>query len=366
VNPDPVAAVRERYPRVAITHEWLTVPGGSEQVVSAMLDVLPHAELFTSVYDPRPWPAQITDRRVHASFLSRLPRATSLYPKLLPLMHRAFRSFDLGGFDLVLSSNHACAKNVRTPPGALHICYCHTPMRYAWDPSFLRGEPLAPLARAIAPYLRRTDLKASRGPHAYLANSKFVAERIRRFYGRSAEVLHPPVDVDRWLGVERRPTDRYLFLSRLVPYKRADLAVAACTRLGRPLDVVGEGRAEAQARAAAGPTIRFLGRVPDLTPVLANARALIFPAEEDFGIVPVEAQAAGVPVIAYGRGGARDSVLDGRTGLLFEEQTVDALCDAILRFEAREWPEAPLREHAAAFHPRRFRDGLARFILARG
>jgi glycosyltransferase involved in cell wall biosynthesis len=245
-------------------------------------------------------------------------------------------------------------------------------MRYAWDPSFLRDEALGRVSRLLAPpllaYLRRRDLAGSRRPHAFLANSTFVAERIERHYGRSADVLHPPVDVDRFLAVERGTPGYYLFLSRLVPYKRADLAVAACARLARPLKVVGEGRGEQAARAAAGPTVEFLGRVPQaqLAQLLTGALALLFPAEEDFGIVPVEAQAAGVPVIAYGRGGVRDTVVDGRTGVLFGEQTVDSLCDAIERFEAREWPDAPLREHAARFGAGRFREGLARSLLARG
>ena len=368
MSADSVAAVREQFPRVAITHEWLTVPGGSEQVVAAMLDVFPGAELFTSVYDPAPWPAQITERPVHASFLNRVPRATEIYPRLLPLMDAAFASFDLRGFDLVLSSNHACAKNVRTHAGTLHACYCHTPMRYVWDPSFLRDE-LGRVGRAVAPpvlaWLRRRDRAASRRPHGYLANSAFVAERIRRFYGREADILPPPVNVDPLLAIRRRPGEHYLFLSRLVPYKRADLAAAACTRLGRQLKVVGEGRAAAAARAVAGPSVEFLGRIStdEVREELAGARALVFPAEEDFGIVPVEAQAAGVPVIAYGRGGARETVVDGRTGVLFDEQTVDSLCDAILRFEQREWPVPPLREHAAGFHPHRFREGLARYLL---
>ena len=365
-----VESARARFPRVAISHEWLTIPGGSEQVVMAMLDVFPQAELFTTVYDPAPWPEAITSRPVHASFLDRIPGAARHYPKLLPLMDAAFRRFDLSGFDLVLSSNHACAKNLRVPAGVPHVCYCHTPMRYAWDPAFLAGEDLGRVgrlgARALLPWLRRRDLAASRGPSRFLANSTFVAERIRRFYGRDADVLHPPVDVDPLLGLERRDGGYYLFLSRLVPYKRADLAVAACARLGRPLKVVGGGRAEAAVRAQAGPGTEFLGRVGDaeLPGLLAGARALLFPGEEDFGIVPVEAQAAGVPVIAYGRGGVRDTVVDGETGVLFGEQTVEALRAAIERFETREWPAGPLRENARRFRPEAFRDGLAQAVLA--
>ncbi len=365
-----VETARARFPRVAISHEWLTIPGGSEQVVMAMLDVFPQAELFTTVYDPAPWPEAITSRPVHASFLDRIPGAARHYPKLLPLMDTAFRRFDLSGFDLVLSSNHACAKNVRVPAGVPHVCYCHTPMRYAWDPAFLAGEDLGRVgrlgARALLPWLRRRDLAASRGPSRFLANSSFVAERIRRFYGRDADVLHPPVDVDGLLGRERRDGGYYLFLSRLVPYKRADLAVAACARLGRPLKVVGGGRAEEAVRAQAGPGSEFLGRVGDaeLPGLLAGARALLFPGEEDFGIVPVEAQAAGVPVIAYGRGGVRDTVVDGETGVLFGEQTVEGLCAAIERFETREWPDGPLRENARRFRPEVFRRGLAQAVLA--
>ena len=365
-----VESARARFPRVAISHEWLTIPGGSEHVVMAMLDVFPQAELFTTVYDPAPWPEAITSRPVHASFLDRIPGAARHYPKLLPLMDAAFRRFDLSGFDLVLSSNHACAKNLRVPAGVPHVCYCHTPMRYAWDPAFLAGEDLGRVgrlgARALLPWLRRRDLAASRGPSRFLANSTFVAERIRRFYGRDADVLHPPVDVDELLGLERRDGGYYLFLSRLVPYKRADLAVAACARLGRPLKVVGGGRAEEAVRAQAGPGTEFLGRVGDaeLPGLLADARALLFPGEEDFGIVPVEAQAAGVPVIAYGRGGVRDTVVDGETGVLFGEQTVEALCAAIERFETREWPAGPLRDNARRFRPEAFRDGLAQAVLA--
>src|SRR5665213_220674 len=179
--------LRERFPRVAVVHEWLTIPGGSEQVVLELLEMFPQAELFTSIYDPSPWPQSLTERPVHVSFLNRIPGARRHYPKLLPLMNRAFRSFDLSGFDLVLSSNHACAKNVRTPPGALHVCYCHTPMRYAWEEGFLDGEEVGRATRMLLPVLlrrlRRQDLAGSAGPDVFVANSRHVANRIERYYG---------------------------------------------------------------------------------------------------------------------------------------------------------------------------------------
>ncbi|HEY4812636.1 MAG TPA: glycosyltransferase [Solirubrobacteraceae bacterium] len=368
--------LRERFKRVAVVHDWLTIPGGSEQVVLELLEMFPQAELFTSVYDPAPWPAQITDRPVHASFLSRIPGAARHYPKLLPLMNRAFRSFDLSSFDLVLSSSHACAKNVRTPPHALHVCYCHTPMRYAWEEGFLEGEEVGRAMRLALPpllaRLRRADLAGAGGPDVFVANSRHVADRIERYYGRSAEVVHPPVDVDHFLGVERQlSSDGYLIFGRVVPYKRVDLAVAACARLGRPLKVAGAGRALDAVRAGAGTSAEFLGKVsePERDRLLGSARALLFPGEEDFGIVPVEAQAAGVPVIAYGVGGAAESVLDGRTGVLFAEQSVAGLTAAIERFEALDLDGTLVRENATRFGRERFHaemaDVIARALAAR-
>jgi glycosyltransferase involved in cell wall biosynthesis len=364
----PLDALRERFPRVAVVHDWLTIPGGSEQVVLELLEMFPHAELFTSVYDPSPWPAQITDRTVHSSFLNHIPGATRHYPKLLPLMNMAFRSFDLSGFDLVLSSNHACAKNVRTPAGALHICYCHTPMRYAWEEGFMRGEDVGAATRLLLPpllaWLRRQDLAGAQGPDVFVANSRHVSERIERYYGRSSEIVHPPVDVDHFLGLPRSPADFYLTFGRVVPYKRVDLAVGACAQLGRALEVAGDGRALGAVRVAAGQGATFLGKVSDAERdrLLGGARALLFPGEEDFGIVPVEAQAAGVPVIAYGVGGARESVSDGRTGVLFGEQTVAGLAAAIERFEDLELDGQLVRDNARRFGRERFRREMAAVI----
>jgi glycosyltransferase involved in cell wall biosynthesis len=364
----PLETLRERFPRVAVVHDWLTIPGGSEQVVLELLEMFPRAELFTSVYDPSPWPPQITERPVHSSFLNRIPGATRHYPKLLPLMNRAFRSFDLSSFDLVLSSSHACAKNVRTPAGTLHVCYCHTPMRYAWEESFLEGEDVGGAVRLLLPpllaWLRRQDLAAAGGPDVFVANSRHVADRIARFYGRTAEIVNPPVDVDHFLGLPRSPEDFYLTFGRVVPYKRVDLAVAACSRMATGLEVAGDGRALDTVRAAADQHTNFLGNVTaaDRDRLLSGARALLFPGEEDFGIVPVEAQAAGVPVIAYGVGGAAESVLDGLTGVLFAEQTVDGLVSAIDRFEALDLDEEAVRENARRFGRERFRAELAAVI----
>jgi glycosyltransferase involved in cell wall biosynthesis len=364
----PLARLRERFPRVAVVHDWLTIPGGSEQVVLELLEMFPQAELFTSVYDPSPWPSQIKDRTIHSSYLNRIPGAVRHYPKLLPLMNGAFRSFDLSRFDLVLSSSHACAKNVRTRPGTLHVCYCHTPMRYAWEESFLEGEDLGRATRLLLPpllaRLRRQDLAGAGGPDVFVANSRHVAERIARLYGRSAEIVHPPVDVEHFLGLQRAPDDVYLTFGRVVPYKRVDLAVAACERLGRRLDVAGDGRALDAVRALAGDGTRLLGKVAEVERdrLLGGARALLFPGEEDFGIVPVEAQAAGVPVIAYGVGGAEESVLDGRTGVLFAEQSVAGLAAAIERFEGLRLDEETVRENARRFGRERFHAEMAEVI----
>ena len=366
--------LRERFPRVAVVHDWLTIPGGSEQVVMELLEMFPDAELFTSIYDPEPWPEQITSRPVHASFLNRLPGASRHYPKLLPLMNRAFRSFDLTGFDLVLSSSHACAKNVRKPPGALHVCYCHTPMRYAWEEGFLAGEAVPRGARWMLPpllaHLRRQDLAGASGVDVFVANSGHVAERIRRYYGRDAKVVHPPVHVEHYLGIERRPEDFYLAFGRVVPYKRVDIAVAACRARGARLKVAGDSRAleAVRAHAAGAEGIEFLGKVSDSErdALLAGARALLFPGEEDFGIVPVEAQAAGAPVIAYGVGGALETVQDGVTGALFSEQDAGGLAAAIARFESMTLQERAIRENAESFSRERFHEELGQVIAGAG
>lgn len=360
--------LRARFPRVAIVHDWLTIPGGSETVVLELLRMFPDAVLYTSIYDPSEWPPLITERRVHVTFLNRLPGARRTYPKLVPLMGRAFEAFDLSGYDLVISSSHANAKNVRTRPDTLHVCYCHTPMRYAWEPDFLDGEEIGPLLRHLLPpilaRMRSNDLRGASRPDVMVANSAHVASRIGRFYERESRVVHPPVDVEAFLTVPRTPSDYYLVLGRVVPYKRVDVAVRAAAIADRPVKVAGGGRALESVRAVAGPRAELLGRVSDaerLT-LLSGARALLFPGQEDFGIVPVEAQAAGVPVIAYGVGGVSESVIDGRTGVLFDQQTPEALADAIARFESLRLDPGEIRDNARRFGRARFQAEMAGVI----
>ncbi|HEX4115578.1 MAG TPA: glycosyltransferase [Solirubrobacteraceae bacterium] len=370
MNDTPIEQLRQRFPRVAVVHEWLTIPGGSEDVVIELLEMFPKAELFTSIYDPVPWPEIVTERPVHASYLNRIPGARAHYPKLLPLMTRAYRAFDFSRFDLVLSSSHACAKNIRTPRDVPHVCYCHTPMRYAWDETLLEGEEIGRATRLALPLmlrrLRRQDVEGATSPDVFVANSRNVADRIRRYYGRSAEVVNPPVDVERLLSLSREQGEHYLVFGRVVPYKRVELAVAACARLGRPLKVAGDGRAMASVCAAAAghPEIELLGRVEDAErdALMSNARALLFPGEEDFGIVPVEAQAAGLPVIAYEVGGASETVIDGRTGVLFEQQSALGLAAAIERFEGLELDPRAIRQNAERFGRERFRSEMAAVI----
>jgi glycosyltransferase involved in cell wall biosynthesis len=370
MNESPLEKLRKLFPRVAVVHDWLTIPGGSEDVVIELLHMFPQAELFTSVYDPTPWPVILKERPVHSSILNKIPGATKHYPKLLPFMTAAFHSFDFSGFDLVLSSSHACAKNIRVPPGVLHVCYCHTPMRYAWDVSLLEGEEIGRATRLALPLmlrrLRRQDVEGAASLDVIVANSRNVADRIRRYWGRTAEVVNPPVDVTRLLSLPRKPGEHYLVFGRVVPYKRVELAVSACARLGRSLKVAGDGRAlsSVQAAATGHAQIELLGRVDDAErdALMGSARALLFPGEEDFGIVPVEAQAAGLPVIAYRVGGAAETVIDGSTGVLFEQQSALGLADAIERFEGLELDQRVMRENAERFGRERFRAEMAAVI----
>lgn len=353
--------------RVALVHYWLTSRGGGEKVLEALCSLFPRAVIFTHVCDRAALSPVFAGHEIRESFIGRLPLARRFYRHYLPLMPLALEELDLREFDLVISSESGPAKGVIVPAHTPHLCYCHSPMRYLWDlyPEYRRHSGTA--ARLLMPFffhrLRQWDALSALRVDRFVANSRNVAGRIAKTYRREAEVVHPPVDVD-FFAFQKDGAARghYLFFSRLESYKRADLAIAACNAAKLPLIVLGDGRERKRLQALAGPTVRFAGsRGADETRrLLHGARALIFPAEEDFGIVPVEAMAAGCPVIAYGAGGALETVEDGLSGLFFHEQSVEALLDALERFQRREkdFDPAAILARVRRFAPEHFAAGM--------
>lgn len=365
-------------PRVALVHDWLTGMRGGERCLEVFCDLFPDADLFTLLHVPGSVSPVIEARRIVTSFIQRMPDARRRYRHYLPLFPAAIRGLDLSGHDLVLSSSHAVAKGARVPSGALHVCYCFTPMRYVWDLYDEYFGPRAGLATRllmppVAAALRRWDRRTAAGVRHFVAISRFVADRIRRAYGRQADVIYPPVDVSRF-RVEESAGDFYLAVSALTPYKRVDLAVEAANRLGRRLVIVGTGPEEARLRALAGPTVELLGWRDDAetAELYARCRALLFPAIEDFGITPLEAMAAGRPVIALGQGGALETVVppgggEPATGLFFERQTAESLAATIRLFESGSVRFEPkvLRRRAEAFDRPLFAERMERYLAAR-
>jgi glycosyltransferase involved in cell wall biosynthesis len=356
--------------KVALVHDYLNQYGGAERVLEELHALFPSAPVYTSMYWPEKMSPTINRLDIRTSFMQRLPLVTRNHQPFLLLYPLAFESFDLSEFDVVISNSSAFCKGVVTSPGTLHICYCLTPMRWVWNyHAYVDRERLGLLARMVLPaaisQLRAWDVASAQNVDRFLAISRTVSARIRKFYRRDATVIYPPVNCDAFRLPPGRVEDYYLIVSRLVPYKRIDLAIDTFTRLGIPLKIVGSaGRNLLQLRARAGRNVEFVGRVSDaeLKELYAGCRGLVFPGEEDFGIAPLEANASGRPVIAFAGGGALDTVVDGQTGVLFERQQVECLIEAIRRAEATDWDSDTLRRHARKFDRHVFRDQLLQFV----
>ena len=342
--------------KVAIVHDWLVNYGGAERVVEAMLSLYPDAEIFTLVYDEKKMGKFFPKEKVHTTFLQKVPFSLKMYTKMLSFMPKAFESFDFTGFDLVLCSSSCCAKGVITPPSVPHVAYIHSPMRYAWDLYFdykkRSGKITSFFMDRMIPQIRLWDVISSQRIDKIIVNSNFIRRRTKKYWNRESEVIYPPVNTENLTPNNLPPENFYVAFSRFVPYKRLDLAIKACGQLKRNLIVIGSGSQEKELKALAesytnihsketmeqSAKITFTGRISDekVKDYLQRAKALIFCAEEDFGIIPVEAQACGRPVIALKKGGATETVLDGKTGVFFESQTETSLKNAILDFEEKE------------------------------
>lgn len=363
-------------PRVAIVHDWLTNMGGAEPLVLELHKLYPDAPIYTSVYDKEKMTA-FADCDVRTTYLQKvLPKFLRYKHVLWPVLRaHAFRKLDMSEYDLIISSSTAEAKSVKKRPDATHICYCNTPTRYYWShyeefKNTFNFGPLTFLIRMVIPpfvkWMRKLDLDSVKGVDYFMANSYEVKDRIKKYYGRDSTVVWPAVDVSRFEIKQTAKTKRYGFAiwGRHVPYKRFDLAIEACNRLKLPLTVVGTGPETENLKKIAGLTITFAGRAPDeeLTKIAQSAKAFIFPGEEDFGISPVEALAAGTPVIAYHSGGAKDYVIEGKTGHFFNTQTVDSLVSALTEFEKMQFSTKQVAQSAHKFGAERFRSEVATFI----
>src|SRR5437016_7837086 len=338
--------------RIALVHDYFVQLGGAERVAEAMHDSFPSAPMYTTVALPQSLPQRLRAADIRTSPLQRLPAMDRRFRHYFMLYPFAVEHFDLSEYDLIFSSSSGYAKGVRRRRNAIHVCYCHTPMRWVWRyDDYVAREGFGRIARSALPFLlwglRKWDLRASQQPNYYIANSRLVARRIKKIYGREAHVIPPPIEVNRFqMSVEI--DDYYLVLSRLMPYKRIDLAIEACKRANRRLVIIGDGPDRARLEKLGDDRIEFLGRQPDsiVNYYLSRCRALLFPGEEDFGMAALEANAAGRPVIAYRGGGAIETVIDGKTGVFFDQPDSRALSTAIERFESMVWGKILIRRHA--------------------
>jgi glycosyltransferase involved in cell wall biosynthesis len=359
---------------VALVHDWLTGMRGGEKVLEAICELYPAAPIYTLIHERGKVSPAIESHPIRTSFVQRLPGATGRYRHFLPLFPAAVELFDLDSFDLVISTSHCAVKSCVRPGKAVHISYCHSPMRYAWDQfeSYFGAAQVGAaqnrLLRPIMAGLARWDRSTASRVDVFIANSRYVAERIRRYYNRESTVVYPPVDTTFYRPDDTRGHSRsgFLVVSALVPYKRLDVAIDACRRLGASLTIVGTGPERARLEASAGPDVRFLGwrSNDEIRQLYRESTAVLLPGVEDFGMVPVEAQACGCPVVAFGEGGAAETVADGHTGVLVAELSGDAFAEALDKTRTSAFDEGVLREHALQFAPARFRNGFQRVVAS--
>lgn len=350
--------------KVAIIAEWLTSRGGAEEVVYELSKIFPEADIFTTVYNAEKH-IELNDKKVTASFLKRIPIINKRHQFALPLLPKAISSLDLRGYDLIISSSSAFGKGIKKPSGAKHICYCHTPMRYVWEPELDTRLVKLPFGKQVISILKKWDLKTNESVDVFIANSQNTARKIKKFYNRDSTVVYPPVDTEQIMGApDEQKEDFYFAISRLVPYKRIDLAIRACKILGKKLFVAGSGGELNNLKKIAGENTKFLGRVENAKKIelYKKARATIFCAEEDFGIVPVESLAAGTPVIGYKKGGILEVINDDSLGVLFEEQTPESVAQAICDIEKRRFDTKKLEESSKRFSKNKFEESLKKII----
>ncbi len=354
--------------KIALVHDYFIQMGGAEKVAEELQTLFPNAPMFSTVDQRVEEPANLQNGVAKTSWMQNLPINKKNHRHYFLLYPFAVESLDLSAYDLILSSTSGYAKGVRKKKGAIHICYCHTPMRWVWRyNAYAEREEFSGLKKAVLPILlkglKRWDLRASRQPDYYIANSKVVADRIEQCYGRKAEVIPPPIDVERFT-YDEPDEDYYLILSRLAPYKRLDLAIKACEKLDRPLVVIGDGVAREKLEKIAGKKTRFLGRQSDevVNKYASRCRALIFPGEEDFGMTPLEINASGRPVIAFRGGGATETVIENETGVFFNEQTCESVIEAIENFETLSWDRQAMRNHAEKFDRKVFNTRITQFL----
>ncbi|HEX2578833.1 MAG TPA: glycosyltransferase [Rhabdochlamydiaceae bacterium] len=354
--------------KTVLIHDWLVSLGGAEKVLNAIYSIYPSA-IYTLVKKEGVLnKTSFADAKIITSFIQKLPFAMQNHRNYLPFFPSAVESFDLSDFDVILSSSHAVAKGIKITQQQLHICYCHTPMRYAWD---LEGDYLSHLsgikevlAKWTLSYLRKWDVGNLESIHYFIANSHYIADRIKRVYGRDAEVIYPPVQTEKY-QIQQNKEDFYLTMSRLVPYKRVDLIVEAFSKMSsKRLVVIGDGPEMEKLKKIAGKNVELLGFQEDgiAKDYLERARGFVFAAEEDFGIAPVEAQAAGTPVIAYGKGGVLETVIENQTGIFFMEQTATSLIEATHQFEKMQFDPERIRLNAERFNETRFKNEFKQFV----